>query len=344
MGFISLKKVSQLFQCPDLKNQVEELEKNNIIPTRTKYKSGAVFQKGWKREELPLIGEKIGFFSKPDSCKVATVFTTKGGVLKSTLALNIARTAALHNLKTLVIGLDIQGDITNSLGREIEDDSLEAAIENSQKPQGLPAYFNSQRDLSEIIQMTDLDNLMIIPETPELAALNESLGQINRREYWLRDKIVERLKPLFDLIIFDCSPNWNKLTTNALVSSDILISPLECKINNFRNFKVFKKFIDEFKQDMRINFDTVYVPTKYAKNKKLSQDIKSWYQNNLPNCLETGIVESVIGEEAVALKISMLEHRPANKVAKDMCTVLKGVNQKICDSNNYVQESSMLSL
>lgn len=336
MGFISQKKVAQIYQCPELKNIVQDLESQNLIPARQRYRSGAVFQKGWKESDLPLIGEQIGFFKKPQECKVITVFTTKGGVLKSTLALNLARVSALHNLKTLVIGLDIQGDITNNLGVELnfdEECSFDQAIDNVDSIQGLSSYFNNQNELADIIKTTDLENLFLIPETPELAALNESLSNINRREYWLRDKIVNRLKPLFDLIIFDCSPNWNKLTTNALVASDILLSPLECKINNFRNFKVFQKFIREFKEDMMLNFETIYVPTKYSNSKKLSKDIKDWYQSNLKECLEVGIPESVVGEEATALKVSILEHQPSNKIAKSISDVLKEVNFKLHNKN-----------
>ncbi len=204
------------------------------------------------------------------------VFTTKGGVLKSTLALNIARVSALHNIKTCVVGLDIQGDITHALGHEYNIDSNESfdqIVDKLNSTRGLFDLFNGSASIDDIIKPTVLPSLFLIPETPELLALNEALANINRREYWLERNVIEPLKQHFDLIIMDCSPNWNKLITNALVGSDVLVSPLECKINNFRNFRVFRHFLDEFRQDMKLDFETIFVPTKYSPNKKLSREI-----------------------------------------------------------------------
>ena len=80
--------------------------------------------------------------------------------------------------------------------------------------------------------------------------MNDSLGNIHRREFWIKEKIIDKLKKDFDLVIMDCSPNWNQLTTNALVGCDVLISPLECKINNFRNSNVLSKA----ENDIFLNF------------------------------------------------------------------------------------------
>jgi chromosome partitioning protein len=340
--YISQKKLMQMFQ--NTTANFDQLESDGLIPQRERYRSGAVFQKGWKTSDIPKIAEQIGFFKKQDQCQVATIFTTKGGVLKTTLALNLARTAAQHNLKTLVIGLDIQCDISNALGVELQFDdktNLEDAFKAAEKTKGLSSYFNNQAELNEIITGTDLENLYLIPETPELAALNESLGNINRREYWLKDRVIGNLKSVFDLIILDCSPNWNKLTTNALVASDLLISPLECKINNFRNFKVFKRFIDEFKKDMMIDFKSIFVPTKFGQNRKLSMDIKNWYEENLEDCIHGGISESVVSEESMALRLSLLEHKPSNKLAKDMAFVLKEISNKFSENNELNTENQM---
>jgi chromosome partitioning protein len=108
--------------------------------------------------------------------------------------------------------------------------------------------------------------------------------------------------------LFDGSPNWNLLITNALAASDIVISPLECKINNFRNFKMFEAFISEFKQDLDVNFKHIFVPTRYHARRKLSQEIFDWYQDNITDCIATPIAESNIGEEATAMHLSAIEY------------------------------------
>ena len=123
----------------------------------------------------------------------------------------------------------------------------------------------------------------------------------------------------------DCSPNWNKITTNALVSSDGLVSPLECKINNFRNFKVFRHFMDEFKNEMHMDFDSIYIPTRFSAGRKLSMEIKDWYESNVDGCLKLGVRESVLGEESTALKKSLVEHAPNHAGTKELRELLTQV-------------------
>ncbi|MCB9063116.1 MAG: AAA family ATPase [Halobacteriovoraceae bacterium] len=350
--FISQKKVLSMFNPEITDQEIESLEIQNKIPKRIKIKKGIGFQIGWKQSEIPQIGCEIGFFKDFGTPMAITVFTTKGGVLKSTLAMNLARIAALHGLKTCVVGLDMQGDITTALGFDSDykdNDNLENILKEIDSVKGLYNVFNKEIMLNDTICPTDLEYLALIPETPELVALNEGLSHVNRREYWLKEKVVSPLKDLFDLIILDCSPNWNKLTTNALVASDLLISPLECKINNFRNFKVFKHFVDEFKLDMQMELETLFVPTKYSQNKKLCMDIKKWYQENIESCLVNGLKECTAGEEACALKLSLLEHCQDKKLKNEVrmlfteiAAVLKGVAGRAKLSYHVRSDTSVL--
>ena len=341
--YYSAKKITEIFGIPGQEHLLTELEDRGSIPRSIKFKCGITYKTGWATRHLPLIGEKVGFFPKFSRATSIAVFTTKGGVLKSTIALNLARSAALHNVKTCVVGLDIQGDITSSLGHEIDlDDSqtdLHQAIEKLNQVRGLADHFNKQVQLHELILPTDLPNLFLIPETPELVALNDSLNNINRREFWLKEKIIDVLKEHFELIIMDCSPNWNKLTTNALVACDALISPLECKINNFRNFRVFRHFLKEFKRDMHIDFENIFIPTRYNSNRKLSMEIMNWYQANVSGCSSIGIRESVVGEEATALNKSLIEHAPGKRPTSEFIQVLREVHRRI--STTYLRQEEM---
>lgn len=331
----SLKKVAELFGGMHLKERIEHLETLGEIPLSQKVRVGALYRKVWKKNDLPEIGKKIGFFKKFSTPVAVCVFTTKGGVLKSTMALNLARTAALHGMKTCVVGLDIQGDVTMALGHECEieeneyEDELKNLIARLDSTIGLCDLFSQRARLEDLIVTTDLEGLCLIPETPELVALNDGLNNINRREFWLKEKVIDRLKESFDFIVMDCSPNWNKLTTNALVAADVLVSPLECKINNFRNFKVFRYFLSEFRKDMRVGLETVFVPTRYARNKKLGMDIFQWYQDNVVGCTTAGLRESVASEEATALHKSLLEHDPSSDVAKEVRELLIEVHARI---------------
>jgi chromosome partitioning protein len=334
--FFSSSKVADMFGGQHLKTEINNLEASNQIPQSRRFRSGALFKKGWPIEEIPILGSKIGFFRPFEKPLALSVFTTKGGVLKSTLALNLARTAALHGIRTCVVGLDIQGDITTALGFEcdLEDGDLSLLLDKLNSTKGLSDLFNGQARLEEIIVSTDLPTLFLIPETPELVAMNDTLSTINRREFWLKEKVIDKLKNNFDLIIMDCSPNWNKLTTNALVACDVLISPLECKINNFRNFKVFRHFLNEFKRDMKMDFETIFIPTRYSSNRKLSLEIKTWYEQNVKGCTSLGVRESVVGEESIALYRSIIEHAPTSDPALEMQKLLMEVNQRV---QNYLE-------
>ena len=128
----------------------------------------------WGMDQIPLLGERYGFLKAPSMPLSVSVFTTKGGVLKTTLALNIARMAALHNIKTCVVGLDIQGDITSALGLDVEpddDDDLQLSLKKLNERKGLHDVFSGGMDIEDVITCTDVPTLWAIPETPELAMM-----------------------------------------------------------------------------------------------------------------------------------------------------------------------------
>jgi len=281
--------------------------------------------KSWTTEDLPKLGEIFGFLFQPEKPAAISVFVTKGGVLKTTFTLNLARMAALHNIKTCVVGLDMQGDISTALGEnaEIEDsDGLDSALEKASRSNGLAQVFSGDVSVKDCLKATDLPTLWYIPETPELVALDQSLIHRNRREYWLKEKVVQPLLSEFQLVIMDCSPSWNRLITNALVASDFLISPLECKINNFRNLQTFRNLLDEFRTDFDLELTQFWVPTKLATGRRLSREIFDWYRANISSCSVGAIRESIQGEEASALRLSIPEYAPQSVAADEMRALL----------------------
>ena len=287
-----------------------ELVKNKILPPLPKNR------KSWPTKLLPQIGQEIGFLPAINRCKVVSFFVTKGGALKTSLALNFARTCALHNIKTLVIGLDMQADITTSLGYDWGfDESLNSSFEQLDAVQGLADHFFNKIPIKELIIESNLPSLHFIPETPEIIALNQALNLQNKREFWLKNKILDSLKAEYDLIVFDAPPNWNLMITNALIASDLLVSPLECKVNNYRNFKMFHRFINEFQSEMDLKFQHVYIPTRLNTQRRLSRDIFTWYCKNIKNCLPQPVKESNVAEEAIALNISTNEYSPGHDIS-----------------------------
>ncbi len=329
MGFYNLQKALHIFGND---TPVEQILKTKQLPVYSKAgakagaKSGGRRLKSWSCEEMPEVGQQIGFMKKTSAPLTIAIFVTKGGVLKSSLTLNMARMFALHGLKTCVIGLDMQGDISSALGadRDIEDsDDWTAALEKMNARRGLADFFQDNASLEEVIQETELPTLQFIPETPELVALDQSLINRNRREYWLKDCVLTPLKNKYDVILLDCSPNWNRLITNALVGCDILLSPLECKINNYRNFNTFRCLISEFTKELKLEFKHYFVPTRLSPARKLSFEIYQWYIENLQHCSQTAIRDSIQGEEAVAMRLSLPEFAPTSAAAEEIRAFLK---------------------
>ena len=325
MKAYTIKKIQDVFGKEINRSTIIKAESSGNIPSPERQQTGNISRRSWGIEDIPQIGEKYGFLTKLDRPSVITVFTTKGGVLKSTLTVNIARMAALHNIKTCIVGLDLQGDVTGALGFDVginEDTSLDEANNILSGIFGLYDFERGDKSLDSLIHKTDIPTLDFIPETAELHLLDRAIGNKNRREYWLKENIVQPLLKNYDLVIFDCSPNWNNLVTNAIAACDLLISPLECKINNFRNYPSFRHFLDSFKIETRLNFSHIYVPTRLSPTRKLSKEIRSWYMKNTPNCISSAIKESIKGEEAMAKSISLPEHAPNSLDAQEMRQVI----------------------
>jgi chromosome partitioning protein len=330
----TIQKILKIFGADVSRQAVIKAENNGLIPAASREGGKSNPRRNWTIADLPLIGERYGFLKPLNSPMVVAIFTTKGGVLKSTLALNLGRLAALHNQKVCIVGLDMQCDVTNALGYQVdldESDNLDAALEKIGSVYGLSDFAQGKVALDDIVIKSDIPTLDFIPETPELVALEREISSRNMRDFWLRDKVIKPLKGRYDLVILDCSPNWNLLISNALMACDALISPLECRINNFRNYQAFKAYLDNFRRDTGRNFAHIFVPTKFTSTRKLSAEIRSWYLAHVPGCTGGAIRESVHGEEAIASHLSLPEYSPTSIVAEEMREVIQEVWSRLND-------------
>jgi len=318
----TLNKVIKLFNPELNRNTLIKAEERGDIPPARRSKTGSTNRRVWAPEDLPLIGEKYGFLQKPKNPVCASVFVTKGGVLKTTLTLNLARVAALHNIKTCIVGTDMQSDITNAFGigtpDESEYDSLSEVDEAFDQYYTLYDFKKNDCKLSDCIQETDLPTLDIIPESSELVHLEGILQSIRSREYWLKEKVITPLLEEYDLVLIDSPPSWNNLVTNALTASDVLISPLECKINHYRNVPSFMSFIEDFQVEVKADFRHICIPTKLVSKRKLAADIRKYYMQEVKNCTATAIKETTAGEESMAQHVSLLEYVPGKAQADEM--------------------------
>ena len=319
----TVQRVLNILGSSATRGAVLSAEEAGSIPTaqRKATGTGKIQVRRWRRSDLPAFGAQFGFLKPLNGPLAVTVFTAKGGVLKTTLALNLARLAALHNLRVCVLGLDLQADITTALDLTpyVDDcESLEEAIQILGETQGLGEIYHQQLAVEDVLVDTDLPTLKAIPETPELAEIEDLLGKEIRREMWLKENVVDQLKKSFDLVVMDCSPNWNLLVTNALAASDVVLCPLECKVHSYRNLTMLRGLLDKLQRALRCDFKQIFVPTLLSPTRKLSNHIRVHYSTNVPGCTVGYIRENVKGEEAQCERLSLPEYAPTSLVADEM--------------------------
>ena len=327
-GFTAAQ-IAKMFRVETSRQSMFKKEASGGIPTAARVMRGKIATRAWAFEQLPEIGERMGYLKKPLSPTVISVFSLKGGTGKSSLAFQMARTYALHNIKTLVIGLDAQESITQTLRRTVP---ISADSDSFEEPNGIYQYLTANTPLESLIQQTDLATLDFIPETIELSILDIWLNQQKRKEYILKEKVVNPLFKDFgyDLIIFDCNPAWNATVTSALTASDTLISPLGADINSLKATRIFTELLADFQEDMKHDFNTFFIVPTMLEPNKLSQNVLARYRIDYESlCTVGSIRRAIVVQESNLLGKSLLETAYDSPAYDDFVGVMKEISESI---------------
>ena len=149
--------------------------------------------------------------------KIITVANQKGGVGKTTTAINLAAALGVLEFKTLLVDADPQANATSGVGIDPKDVKA-----------GIYECLVNEINPKELVITTSNPNLDLIPSHIDLVGAEIELINIQNREYMMRSAL-SKLRDDYDFVIIDCSPSLGLVTVNALTASDAVIVPVQCE-------------------------------------------------------------------------------------------------------------------
>ena len=240
--------------------------------------------------------------------KIVAIANQKGGVGKTTTTLNLGAAMTAKGYRILIVDLDPQGNASTGLG-----------VQRSDRKFTTYDLLLDDAPLKDVLQETDVQDLMIAPATTDLSSADLELVANEKRSFLLRDALrhtdMDAYK--FDFILIDCPPSLNLLTINAMVAADSVLVPLQSEFFALEGLSQLMLTIREVRQTANpaLRIEGI-VLTMYDGRNNLSQQVEADARETLGDLVfNTIIPRNVRISEAPSFAQTVMQYDPASKGA-----------------------------
>lgn len=246
---------------------------------------------------------------------ILTISNHKGGVGKTTSAVNIGAALKKMGKRVLLIDLDPQANLSQSLG-----------ITEGVWPE--PTIYGALRGKYPItpIPTPNVDGLEIVPSTLDLSGAEVELSNETGREYILRE-LLEPLRSKYDYIIIDSPPSLGLLTINALTASDEVIIPLQAQFLATQGLSKLMEVVEKIRQRLnkRLKVGGVFI-TQYDGRKVLNRDVEDTIREHFKTSVfKTKVRDNVALAEAPVKGLDIFSYSPKSRGAEDYMALAREI-------------------
>ena len=192
--------------------------------------------------------------------KLVVFANQKGGVGKTTSAVNLGAYLAQTGKRVLLIDFDPQANLSSSLGADINASGVYEAI-------------IGKKTVSDVIQKTTVDGLSVVPSSINLTGANVELIGEQRREYYLKNALAKE-EHRWDYIFIDCPPSLGLLTVNGLVAANTVIIPLQCEYFALEGLSMLLQTIKRIQDGLNTSLEIAGILfTMYDSRTRLANEV-----------------------------------------------------------------------
>lgn len=237
---------------------------------------------------------------------IISIVNQKGGVGKTTTAVNLAAALAEAGKFVLLVDLDPQGNATSGLG-----------IKYQELEKGLYHALTAEARLHDVVLNTSHAGLRVVPSTPDLAGANVELVNVAGREAKLFD-ILKEVSHAYDYVIIDSPPSLGLLTLNGLVAADKVLIPVQAEYYALEGLGQLLKTIELVRENIKPNVEVLgAVLTMFDSRNRLSEEVMQELYKYFPNNIFRSVIPRTVRlAEAPSFGQSIFHYEPSGKGAK----------------------------